>query len=273
MAARPTDPEALMTLHGAWRARWRQRRWAWAWAVMGLGMGGAVQAVEVWEFATEPFPPYNYEDAGRATGATTEVVRAVCEQMKIECHIEVMPWRRALRQGVMGEVMGVFSMRRLPEREAQFFFTDPFIAGSYALFSAPGRGPVYQRPTDLVGYTVAAYGPSGTETSVRDLVQEVAGVTVVRELSNEMALKKLAAGRFGPMALVACNRDVCRALIRQLGLNLVEVGEYGGFQYGVGISRRKASAAQFAQFNEALQTLMREGKVKPVLDRFGVKGL
>lgn len=44
---------------------------------------------------TEYWPPYNYEDQGKVTGLSTEIVRATLEQAKVKGNFGVYPWGRA----------------------------------------------------------------------------------------------------------------------------------------------------------------------------------
>ncbi len=44
---------------------------------------------------TEDFPPYNYEQDGKASGLSSEVVQAVLKEIGLQADIIFYPWRRA----------------------------------------------------------------------------------------------------------------------------------------------------------------------------------
>src|SRR5262245_53513286 len=126
-------------------------------------------------FVTEPFPPFNFEDHGKASGAVPEIVSAVCERIGAECRISVMPWRRALLMAEKGEAYGIFCLSKIPERDAKFYLGSPVVSSAYFLFVRSSNKLVYKSPADLVGYTIGAYGPSGTLRAAEDLARNVPG--------------------------------------------------------------------------------------------------
>ena len=63
------------------------------------------------------FPAFILDDNGKGAGPFPEVVRAVCDSMKIQCTLKVLPWRRAYAMAVTGVVDGIFVLARNPERE------------------------------------------------------------------------------------------------------------------------------------------------------------
>ena len=223
-------------------------------------------------FVTEPFPPYNYLEAGRAAGPMPEIVRAACERIAVHCHIEVMPWRRALQLAEQGKVDGAFALVRIPEREASFYLGPAVVDLTYTLFAQKTSLLRYQKQADLNGYTLAAYGPSGTLRTLQDLQASGGKFEIVQEVDNATVLRKLAAGRYGERGAVLINRDAANWLIREEGLdNLKEAGDLRRLAYHIGLSRKSVSEVTANRFHQALLALSRDGRLRAILKKHGLR--
>lgn len=83
------------------------------------------------QFVTEPFPPFNFEENGKAAGPMVEVLQAVCKEAKLSCSAQIMPWRRALAMAESGQADGIFSILHGPEKAQNFVLSDPVIRTAY----------------------------------------------------------------------------------------------------------------------------------------------
>lgn len=236
---------------------------------------GAACAAEL-KFVTEPLPPYSYEAPGSTKGAgpVAEVILAVCAKLNTSCSIEVLPWRRALAMAEAGEVDAIFCFLRTPEREKKFYISEMIIEGAYSLFAAEASTFKYTQPKDLDGYTIGAYGPSGTAATLEEVLKSSSSGRAEIDVDNITVLKKLAGGRYGDggKSLALLNRDVGVHLMKSEGISgLKQVGVVKKLAYGIGFSRKKVPELQFNQFNDALKQLIKEGKVKTILGKYGMK--
>jgi polar amino acid transport system substrate-binding protein len=239
---------------------------------MFVALTNGAHAAEPMTFVMEPFPPFVIEEKGSAEGPFPETVRAVCESMKIQCKFEIYPWRRAYLLAEQGMVDGIFVLLRTPEREKDFYFTDNVFQTSYAVFARQPDKLVYTAPKDLSGYTVAAYGPSGTSKTAEEAVKQVASIRMEIEVDNITVLRKLAAGRYGDQAVAVVNQDVGLYLLRQEKIDgLKVVGNIKKIDYTIGLPRKRLSQEQADQFNAGLRELIKKGAVKAIADRYGLK--
>ena len=241
-----------------------------------LSLQQTAKAAE-YSFVTEHFPPFNYAIPGSNEGAgpVAEIVRAVCNKIKAQCSIHVYPWRRALSMVQHGEADGIFSFLRTPEREPFFYFSEPIVESAYAFFAHSGSEFKYTRAESLEGFTIAVYGlSSGTNLALQDILKPVNNIAVTTDISNSTVLKKLAAGRYGnsDKVLAALNRDVGLHLIEEERITGVKlIGDYQTIVYRIGFSRKQVSNTRFNTFNDALKSLIREGKVKAILSEYHLK--
>lgn len=225
-------------------------------------------------FVTESFQPFTYEEGGKGAGPIADIVQSVCGRIKAVCTIDVLPWRRALLLAEQGEADGIFTVLKVPEREKKFFLTEPVVETAYALFALDSGTYPYKTAKDLMGRTVGVYGPSGTSITLADMIKDISGVTVVMETDNATALRKLPAGRYGDDGIVMINRDVAYFLMKQAGIkNLRQVAEVKKIQYHIGLSRKKVNEDLVRRFNDGLNALIKEGAVKVILDKYGMKSV
>jgi len=245
----------------------------WIVIVVGLALMGNCQADEL-RFVTEDFPPFSYATAAtgtedRAAGPFVEIVAAVCARLRIDCPVQLLPWRRALALAEDGEAQGIFTVIRSPDRERAFHLTRMLVTSRYGVYARSASRFVFHRPEDLAGRSVAVYGPSGTSFVLGQHLAEVGDVTLILEADNRRLLRMLEAGRFGEQGVAVVNQDVAWHLIDELQLdNLREVGVLATVSYGIGLSRKRVGQAEFQRFADALAAAMADGSVAAILRRY-----
>jgi|TARA_A100001391_G_scaffold150294_1_gene107830 polar amino acid transport system substrate-binding protein len=236
---------------------------------------GNCQADEL-RFVTEDFPPFTYASAtateDRAAGPFVEIVAAVCARLRIDCPVQLLPWRRALALAEDGEAQGIFTVIRSPDRERAFHLTRMLVTSRYGVYARSASRFVFHRPEDLAGRSVAVYGPSGTSFVLGQHLAEVGDVTLILEADNRRLLRMLEAGRFGEQGVAVVNQDVAWHLIDQEGhSDIHEAGELQPVSYAIGLSRAAVSEAEFERFNDALEALIADGSVAAILRHHGLE--
>lgn len=223
-------------------------------------------------FVMQVFPPFNDLKAGQPVGVFPDILREVCAAMRTECKLEVYPWRRAYALAHGGMVDGILLLLKTPEREEVFHLGAPVIESAYVLYAQQHNPLRYTAPADLAGYTIGAYGPSGTSYAAGDLLRQIPGARLEVEMDNPTALRKLRLGRYGPKGAVFINQDLAQHLMRQEGdAGLKQVGEVQQVEYYIGLSRKKMPAQQAELFHATLRQLQRDGKVAAIAHRHGLK--
>lgn len=84
---------------------------------------------------TEEFPPYNYSVNNEPQGMVSEIVKACLEHMQQDIPIKVIPWPRAFRYAQAKRPVMVFSMSRIPGREALFQWLGPIAENDMVFFA------------------------------------------------------------------------------------------------------------------------------------------
>jgi polar amino acid transport system substrate-binding protein len=69
---------------------------------------------------TENYPPYSYEQEGKITGTSTDIVKCIMDESGLEYKIEVLPWARAYEMALNRDDVLIYNIMRTPERETLF---------------------------------------------------------------------------------------------------------------------------------------------------------
>lgn len=98
-------------------------RWLLLWCWLGSAAGANIQAV------TEELPPYNYRDRdGLVTGLSVDLLQRMVDRSKLSLDskgVQLLPWARAYQMALHQPNTVIFSIVRLPEREALFHWVGP----------------------------------------------------------------------------------------------------------------------------------------------------
>lgn len=79
----------------------------------------------VLQVVTENWQPYSYEENGVIKGKSTEVVRKVLEHAGVKYQMKIYPWSRGYLKAKSQENVLIFSLVRIPVREALFQWIRP----------------------------------------------------------------------------------------------------------------------------------------------------
>jgi ABC-type amino acid transport substrate-binding protein len=94
--------------------------------VAGCSASDEPVANEQLQVVTESYPPYNFVNKdGQVTGQSTEIVKAVMEELGLESEIELLIFSEALELAQKGPGVVLFSVNRTPEREDLFKWVGP----------------------------------------------------------------------------------------------------------------------------------------------------
>src|SRR5215475_36890 len=217
-------------------------------------------------FNTQEFAPFNYSERGVVKGPVAEIIRKVCAEMRIDCPMRSLPWRRAQQEVEEGKAHGMFSIGWNAERAKWLYFSPPIVITEYGFFVRNENPLVFKQNADVKGYTVGVFGPSNTSTALEKIKAEVKDLTIDMTPQDEAAFQKLSVGR---VQAKFSNRDVGYGLSRSLGItNIRYTGRQQSLKYYVGFSQKFTDKALVDQFNAAFRTLHKQGVIQEILARY-----
>lgn len=117
-------------------------------------LGISAGAIEL-HIVTEDLPPLSYEENGVVKGYSTELLQAVLQVAEIKASIQILPWARAYQTSLVQPNTLIYSMTRLPERDALFEWIGPISPRQIFLYKLRDRKEIQVKSLpDVVAYRV-----------------------------------------------------------------------------------------------------------------------
>ena len=175
---------------------------------------------------TEEYPPYNYTDKGQVTGLSTEVVRAVLAEVKIEAPIQVNQWKNAYALALTEPNVLIYSIGRSADREDQFKWvgeiSPPARIFLFALANRVDRGQVNVGSLE----DAKAYKIGTTKDDFREQYLVSKGFVIGENLIRAELIHNNMRNLFwGNIDLSAFNELVGYTLAKRLGYDPREIKE------------------------------------------------
>ena len=170
------------------------------------------------------WPPIDFQDSqGNAQGITIDYLHLIEQRTGIDIQIQSEPsWNEMMVRAKKGELDGVATISKTPEREKLWNFSDPYMTSSYVIVTRRGVRNVNEI-NDLIGMTVAM--EKGYKLHEL-LVKEFPGIQLLIVDDSLQALK--AVSREQADAYVGV-QHVALWLIEKHGLENIKVTADSGF--------------------------------------------
>lgn len=232
--------------------------------------GSPAGAAEL-RFNTQDFAPFSYLANGVVSGPAADVIRRVCTEIKIQCPLQLLPWRRAQQEVEEGKAHGMFVIGWNAERAKWLHFSHPLLATEYGFFVRDSNPLAFKHDSDVKGYSVGVFGPSNTATALERIKAQVKDLAIDMTPDDEAAFKKLSIGR---VDAVFSNRDVGYDLLKKLAIkNVRYAGQQQSLKYYIGFSRKFTDQKLVEQFNLAFRALHKQGAIQGILARYKMDGV
>ena len=129
---------------------------------------------------TESLPPYNYKIDNEVRGVSTEVVRAVLQELGIESEIKIYPWARSYQLALKKPNVLIYSISRTPQRENLFHWIGEVAPLNSYLFKLAARQDIAL--TDLADAKRYLIGTWREDVSEQHLLSQ--GFELGKQLDN-----------------------------------------------------------------------------------------
>lgn len=142
-------------------------------------------------------PPINYEENGKATGLSVDLLLRIFERLQVANtreDIVVVPWARGYSEVQYRKNTMLFAVARTPEREHLFKWAGPIGNIKLVVLARRGSRMVLDQPTPLKDYKYGVTQNSFSEQTL--LAGGVPANRMVHLMSVPSALTMLVRGRF-----------------------------------------------------------------------------
>lgn len=143
---------------------------------------------------TEDLPPYNYKEGDEVVGTSTEVIKKILKELKLDVKIEVMPWTRAYNLAQNEPNVLLYSMGRNEKREKIFKWVGQIATNKFGLFAKKGNDIKIESLEDAKKYTICDQKDGFREQYL--IAQGFERDKNIKSVTNpEQCLKMLLSGR------------------------------------------------------------------------------
>ncbi|GAA3562201.1 substrate-binding periplasmic protein [Marinobacter xestospongiae] len=215
---------------------------------------------------TAEFPPYEYSRGDAVVGIDTDTVCQVIHRMGLNANIEMLPWRRAIKQVEDGFADMIYSLTYSDQRTEDLLFTAPLSLARDVLFKRRDWPFSWQQLDDLSGQRIGLSESYNYPSEFMAwIARDLARITrISHEQPDLTSLRMLARGRID---LFICEQKVCEYLIAHHRDDMPELANLEALptpvapprQLRAAFSRRNPQAAALRdRFDQALAELRAE---------------
>ncbi len=231
--------------------------------------GGALAGpAENIAFMTEQYPPYNFEQNGKASGIAVDLLDAVFKQMgaaKTVADIRVLPWANGYKKVQNDQNTCLFSMTRTDAREALFKWVGPIASTRVVLMARKDKNIKIESTDDIKKYKIGVINADiGEQLLLEAGIPKGKLQGTAKTLTN---IKKLEKGRID---LLSYGEHVTKWEMKNSGFNpekfetvhaLTEGDLYFAFH-------KSTPDSILQEFQTALDTVKSNGTYGKIMDKY-----
>jgi polar amino acid transport system substrate-binding protein len=232
-------------------------------AALGISPIAQAQMPRELKVVTSHLPPLVLEN-GTRPGALLELVKLLCERLRLMPEIDFVPWQRAIFVASKMPATAIFPLTRNPQREEQFRWLAPLYEEHYVFLARHGSSFDLKRPAEMLGKRIALLRGAGQASIMREMgysnLVESASIDEV----HRFLLGGMADAAFG-------ERNIIRASLRSRG-------EVKDFEQSAPVRTTTAwlagsldfSEKDAARYQRAMARMQADGSVQRILKRYGL---
>ena len=144
--------------------------------------GGMAASAHALTFLTEENPPYNFTQAGKPAGLSTEIVAEAAKRAGLSMEVVSIAWDEAYQRGQADKDSCLYSVARLENRENLFQWVGEIAMNKWAVF---GRGE-FAKPVKTAA-DLRPFKIGGVVTDAKiDYLKSIAVTNIKEVLRDEM---------------------------------------------------------------------------------------
>lgn len=234
-----------------------------------LALVPLARAEEPLRVVTEAYPPFVYQEDGKAKGIDWEVTQAILEEMGIGADLQFCRWKRCLVTVQSGYADAILDVNKTPDREKHLVFPEEHLSRAPTVFfQREGQEFHYTSPDELPPVK------AGTILGYHYCDELAKAPLKIEEgKSLEQNFEKLLQGR---LTLVIENVFVGRFIARETGIaDQVEVVPGARFceqeKNYLAFAKYSRYAALAERFSQALSKFKGTDRYRQILAKYGME--
>jgi polar amino acid transport system substrate-binding protein len=222
----------------------------------------ATGTIESLSFYTTEMPPYNYVENGSLTGISVDLLELVTEEMGKKVsreELQLLSWSEGYQAALTQKNSMIFTIARIPSREASFKWAGPIMTSRTVIFARQGSGIEIDGPSDLQDYRIGVETDDAAIPQLLDI-----GVDESQLVQEPNATALAAVLRDGKIDLWAYGEVSGRYFAEQImgdasSIEVVYSFPYVSLYYAFSTDVPDATVQSFQQALDAVKTARKPG--------------
>ncbi len=228
------------------------------------------QSADDIKFATEIYPPFNFEQDGQLQGISVDLLVAMLAKInssQTRADIQLWPWARGYQAALHNADACIFACTRTAEREDKFKWVGPIAPTTVALTARKDSNIKIDSLNDVKQYKVGVVIDDVGQQLLKDAglkqsLQPLGGKNAIIKSIQKLDIKRI--------DLLAYEENVVKWEVKNNNLNpadyeTVYVLKEGELYYAF---NKDADSALIAQLQKALDEIKASGQYQQIVDKY-----
>ena len=244
-------------------------QYLWPVAIVYLLLGfcaPSVTAAADLQAYTEEWPPYNYVVGKEVKGISSDILRASCQMVKIDCAIQLVPWLRAYKTVKENPNSLIYTIARTPKREKEFIWVGPILPRTTWIYGKAGMEASIQNIKDLAKAKIGVIRGEASQDELLAAGVPKSSILVMNSNTDVMRMMKL------DKINVVVNTEIGMALnLKNIGMapdavsKLMKLSDGGSLYFGLNL---RSDPALISKLQMSIDKLKREGKIDAIVRNY-----
>jgi polar amino acid transport system substrate-binding protein len=215
---------------------------------------------------TEEWPPYNFIRDNQLVGVSTDILRHICADTKIECDMQMVPWTRAYKTVLETPDTVIYTISRIPVREKQFSWIGPILPRSMWIYARAEVAAKIHTLKDIANFRIGAIREEASLSELLEAGVPSSSIQIFNTNTDEMRMLKA-----GKIDIVANTEIGMQQNQKSFGIaasamkRMMKLNDGAALYFGMNLNSNKELVAKL---QASVDKMKREGKIDAIVQQY-----
>lgn len=215
---------------------------------------------------TEEWPPYNFIRNNQLVGVSTDILKNVCDDTKIQCEMQMVPWTRAYKTVLETPDTIIYTISRIPVREKQFIWVGPILPRSMWIFARAEVAAKIHTLKDIANFRIGAIREEASLSELLEAGVPSSSIQIFNTNTDEMQMLKA-----GKIDIVANTEIGMQQNQKTFGIpgvaikRMMKLNDGAALYFGMNLNSNKDLVAKL---QASVDKMKHEGKIDVIVQQY-----
>ncbi len=215
---------------------------------------------------TEEWPPYNFIKDNQLVGVSTDVLKAVCKDVQLQCNMQLVPWTRAYKTVLETPDSIIYTISRIPVREKQFVWVGPILPRSMWIYARAEVASKIHSLKDIANFRIGAIREEASLSELLEAGVPSSSIQIFNTNTDEMHMLKA-----GKIDIVANTEIGMQQNQKTFGISagsmkrMMKLNDGAALYFGMNLNSDKNLVAKL---QASVDKMKREGKIDAIVQQY-----